>query len=53
VAGDLSARITLKAAECPAHPDPELWGMYVLALIDKRSLDGPPKSLHVTTDFEP
>jgi hypothetical protein len=50
VAGGLSATITLKGAKCAAPPD--LWGMYVLTLIDKRSLDGRPKRLHVTTNFQ-
>lgn len=51
VAGDLSATITLKEAECSPR-EPQLWGMYVLTIIDKRSLDRRPKTLHVTRDFQ-
>jgi hypothetical protein len=52
VTGDLSATITLNPAACAAPPDPELWGMYILTIIDKRSLDQRPKTLHVTTHFQ-
>jgi len=55
-AGNLSATITLgcyNATYCatppydPSHP----WGIYVLLLIDKRSLVAPVKTLSVTTAF--
>ena len=52
VMGDLSATITLNPAARAAPPDPELWGMYILTIIDKRSLDQRPKTLHVTTHFQ-
>ena len=55
-AGNLSAKITLEcynATYCaapPRHPA-QPWGIYVLLVIDKRSLVAPIKTLSVTTAF--
>jgi hypothetical protein len=54
-AGDLSATIALEcynATFCATPPyDPSAWGIYVVLVIDKGSLVGPVKTLHVTTTF--
>jgi len=55
-AGNLSATITLEcynATYCatPPHDPSHPWGIYVLVLIDKRSLIAPVKTLSVTTAF--
>jgi len=55
-AGNISAKITLEcynATYCaapPRHPG-QPWGIYVLLVIDKRSLVAPIKTLSVTTAF--
>jgi hypothetical protein len=54
--GQLSAKITLEcynATSCATPPnDPaQPWGLYVLLVIDKRSLVAPVKTLSVTTAF--
>jgi hypothetical protein len=55
-AGNLSAKITLEcynATYCAAPPrvPAQPWGIYVLLVIDKRSLVAPVKTLSVTTAF--
>jgi hypothetical protein len=55
-AGNLSAKITLEcynATYCAAPPrvPAQPWGIYVLLVIDKRSLVAPIKTLSVTTAF--
>ena len=55
-AGNLSATITLgcyNATYCatPPHDPSHPWGLYILLVIDKRSLVAPVKTLSVTTAF--